>query len=58
MKEILDADLEALLEIKTKNSDCIMGIPKTEIITEREIQKMKLGLLTALIRYDNKKEVR
>lgn len=57
VQKVLDSDLETLLEIKTKNPDCIMGIPKEEIFTEQEIQKIKLGLLTTLIRYDNKKEV-
>lgn len=51
--EVLDADLDTLLEIEKK--DTIMGIPKKELLTSDDIGRVKMKLLTELIRYDNKK---
>lgn len=58
VNKILDDDLEEVLQLEeTANKDSIMGISKKEIFSWEEFQKMKLQLITALIRYENKKEV-
>lgn len=51
-------DLETLLLVNTKEKNSIMGIPKKEIFTQEEQDKMKLELIVRMIRYDNKKEAR
>ena len=56
VNKIYHANIEELLEIKTKEQDCIMGISKKEIFSEEEILKIKLKIVTMLIRQDNKKE--
>ena len=56
VNHILDSDLEELLCIETKEKDCIMGISKKELFSKTEIDKVKLTLISDLIRYDNKKE--
>ena len=38
------------------DSDCLMGIPKTEILPAEEENRMKLDLVVALIRLKNKEE--
>ena len=54
-------DLEEALGIHTKEADKIMGIPKLitdqkdGVFTEEEIGRMKLELLTKVIRFDHKK---
>ena len=54
-------DLEEALGIHTKEADKIMGIPKIMtdqkdgVFTEEEIGRMKLELLTKVIRFDHKK---
>ena len=54
-------DLEEALDIHTKKADRIMGIPKLitgekdGVFTEEEIGRMKLELLTKVIRFDHKK---
>lgn len=54
-------DLEEALDIHTKKADRIMGIPKLKtdendgVFTEEEIGRMKLELLTKVIRFENKK---
>ncbi len=53
---ILDTDLETLLGVKTKRRDSVMGIPKSELITDDELLQMKLALLVKLIRYDRREE--
>ena len=56
VNHILDSDLEELLCIETKEKGSIMGISKKELFSENEINKIKLTLISDLIRYDNKKE--
>lgn len=53
---IMDTELEVLLEIEI--GERIMGIPRKEIFSRKEVDKMKLELLIGAIRYDNKKEER
>lgn len=48
-------ELDALLGIKT-DKDTYMGIPKGTFWTKQDEDKCRLGLLTMMIRYDNKKE--
>ena len=50
------ADFEERIGVVTKEKQTVMGIPKDELFTEDEYGKMKLELLTDLIRYDNKEE--
>ncbi len=56
INSILNSDLEELLSIKTKEKDKIMGISKTQLLSKEEMDKIKLKLISDLIRYDNKKE--
>ncbi len=58
ISHIMDTDIETLLKIETKDKESIMGIPKKELFTSEELGKMKLELITRMIRYDNKKEAR
>lgn len=48
--------LETLLSVVTKQKDSIMGIPKSNLLSEDEELKYKLELITKMIRFDNKKE--
>lgn len=59
VEKILDKNqkFEDLLPVRTRNRDCVMGIPKAELLSETEIGRLKLEFLTKEIRYDNKKEV-
>ncbi len=52
--EILDADLDALLGLEAKES--VMGVRKADLLTTQDVYRLKMKLLTELIRYDNKKE--
>ncbi len=52
---ILDAELDVLLGMKESSQECIMGIPKSGLFTQRELDKMKLDLVIKMIRYDYKK---
>lgn len=49
-------DFERELSIKTKESDRVMGIPKKELISDEELGRMKLELITKVLRYDHKKK--
>lgn len=46
--------IEDLLEFKTKEKDTVMGICKTELISDNEIKGILLELITMAIQYDNK----
>lgn len=54
--EILDQDIEELLDIKERRQERIMGVLKKELFTSDELDKLKLELITKMIRYDYKKE--
>lgn len=54
--KVFGTGIEELLSVETKQADSIMGIPKGKLFTEEEIDRMKLGLITKMIRYDGKKE--
>lgn len=54
--QVFDADVETLLSVSTAKKDTVMEIPKKELITEDDALKLKLELITGMIRYDNKKE--
>lgn len=56
VRQIFDTDIETLLSLQTKKKESIMGILKSELLTEREELKLKLELITRMIRYRNKKE--
>lgn len=56
VQKIFGTDLETLLSVTTKQKDCVMGIPKKELLNADEELKYKLELITRMIRYDNKKE--
>lgn len=56
VSHIMDTEIETLLSIKIGES--IMGIPRKELFTQEDLDKMKLELITRMIRYDNKKEAR
>lgn len=53
--KIFDTELDDLLNISTLNSNTTMGIDKELLLTENEKRKIKLELITELIRYENKK---
>lgn len=53
---IFDTELDELLSVETSQKESVMGVPKTELLTEEETLGLKLELITKLIRYDNKKE--
>lgn len=58
-EEILNAkDLEELLNLdqNIRKKDTIMEIPKSELLSDKEIDRIKLELITEMIRYDNKKK--
>lgn len=52
VETLFEGDLRELLGVEMKES--IMGIPYSEILTEEEKKRLKLSLLTRLIKYDNK----
>lgn len=56
VQHIFNTELDTLLSVETKQKDHVMGVPKVELFTEEENLKLKLELITKLIRYDNKKE--
>lgn len=56
VQTVFDTDIETLLCVSTKQKESIMGIPKSSLIDEDGKLKIKLELITRLIRYDNKKE--
>ena len=49
-------DFEKALGIKTKEQNRLMGIPKKDIISDEELGRMKLDLITKVLRYDHKKK--
>lgn len=53
---VFDTDIESLLSVSTRQKDSIMGVPKSDLLTEDEELKLKLELITRMIRYDKKKE--
>lgn len=53
---VFDTDIESLLSVSTKQKDSVMGVPKSDLLTEDEELKLKLELITRMIRYDQKKE--
>ena len=54
--EIRDKSLDELLDIKTKNTDHVMGISKSKLLSEDEMNLIKVSIMIDLIRYDNKEE--
>ncbi len=54
VRKVFDADLNGLLGLET--GDTIMGVDIKELLTEEDVYRLKMKLLTELIRYDNKKE--
>lgn len=54
IENLFAKSLEETLE--SRDSDYLMGIPKTEILSEEEENRMKLDLIVALIRLKNKEE--
>lgn len=56
VQQIFNTELDTLLSVETKQNESVMGVLKTELLTEEENLGLKLELLTKLIRYDNKKE--
>ncbi len=54
--KIFTDSLEKTLGMEEKPS--IMGIPRKNILSEEEIYRLKMDLVTELIRYENKEEVR
>lgn len=54
-EKILENNLEELLGMHEKGS--VMGIPKRELLSETEEDKLKLALIVSVIQYENK-EVR
>lgn len=51
---ILDADINELLAVRTKERSKVMGIPIRELMDEQEAGRMKLELILSELRYDNK----
>lgn len=51
---IFDTGLDELLGLGEK--DAVMGIRKADLLGEEDVYRLKMKLLTDLIRYDNKKE--
>lgn len=58
MQKLLTQTPEEMLKDYLSSDDKIMGIDKTELLSEEEILGFKLRLVTELIRYENKKESR
>ncbi len=56
VQHIFNTELDTLLCVETKQKESVMGVPKAELLTEKENLRLKLALITKLIRYDNKKE--
>lgn len=56
IENIFRTDLDEIVEFKSKEEGKIMGIPKAELFSEKELKKMKLSLLVNLIRFRNKGE--
>ena len=54
VRKVFDADLDGLLGLEI--GDIVMRVDKKELLTEEEVYRLKMKLLTELIRYDNKKE--
>ena len=54
-EQIFSTELDELLEVKTKDRDSVMGIPKKQLLSEEELGLLKLELITDMIRYENKK---
>jgi len=54
--QVFGTDLEILLSVSTKQKESVMGISKSELVTEEEALKLKLELITRMIRYENKRE--
>ena len=54
-ERIFSTELDELLEVKTKDRDSVMGIPKKQLLSEEELGLLKLELITDMIRYENKK---
>ena len=55
---VLEGDLEAVLGVKTKDKDCIMTIPKSQLLNREEIGELKLLFLLKELRFDSRKEER
>lgn len=53
---IFDTDIETLLSAGTKKKESVMGILKSDLLTKEEELKLKLELITRMIRYENKRE--
>lgn len=58
VERILGSNLEKLLGMdgKDKDRDCIMGIPKQQLLPKKDEDKLKLALVVSVIQYDNKEE--
>lgn len=54
--DIMEKELETFLGVEI--GERIMGIPRKDILTKEELDRMKLELIIRAIRYDNKKEER
>lgn len=56
VQHIFDTEIETLLSVSTRQKESIMGIQKTDLLDREGELRLKLGLVTKMIRYDNKKE--
>lgn len=56
VERILDTGIDMLLFEDTEQKDSVMGIRKSELLDLEEVLRLKLGLITKMIRFDNKKE--
>ena len=56
VSHIFETDLEELLRVRTKNAHTFMGLPKQEIFSADDADRMRLELMIRMNRYRNKKE--
>lgn len=56
VNHIFNTELEDLLSVSTKEKESVMGILKSDLVSEEEALKLKLELIIRMIRYDNKRE--
>ncbi len=54
--DVLDADLDVLLGIETREKDRVMTIPKAELLTAEQLGRYKLEILKRELHYDSREE--
>ena len=58
VSHIFGTDPEELLCVRTKHAHTVMGIPKQEIFSADDADRIRLELIIRMIRYRNKEEER